>query len=127
MEREHLSRQRWLELVEAQAASELKVDQFCQQHGLAVSTFFGWKRRLKQEGLLADREQPAASAKGAEAMSAERGASATTTDLSTFIELTTSTEQAASPLELVLPGDVVIRVHRHFDPQTLRQVVEALS
>jgi len=37
---------RWVRIVRDQAASGLSVPAFCAQHGLTVSTFYPWKRRL---------------------------------------------------------------------------------
>jgi len=46
-----------------------------------------------------------------------------------FVEVTASAEEQRGdqPLELVLPGEIVVRVPRSFDADTLRQVVEAFS
>ena len=125
MEGQHLSKQRWLELVEAQRTSGLTVDPFCQQHGLAVSTFYGWKRRLKDDGLLS---VEAASGNRSEAKASPRK-SVNPGEAPAFVEVTASAtdDRQATPLELVLPGEVVVRVPRGFDPDTLRRVGEALS
>ena len=37
---------RWTRIVQEQAASGLTVAEFCARRGLAVSTFYPWKRRL---------------------------------------------------------------------------------
>lgn len=119
MKRQHFSRQRWLELVEAQRRSELSVAEFCERHELAVSTFYGWKRRLKDEGRL-EFEHGACGSTGSRADAVETPA---------FVEVTAASQDTrdAEPLELVLRGEVVVRIPRRFDPDTLRQVVEALS
>jgi len=40
---------RWTRIVRDQASSGLSVAAFCARHGLAVSTFYPWKRRLASE------------------------------------------------------------------------------
>jgi len=40
---------RWTRIVQEQAASGLTVAEFCARRGLAVSTFYPWKRRLASE------------------------------------------------------------------------------
>ena len=144
MNRQRLSRQRWRELIEQQRVSGLGVLAFCQQHGLASSTFFGWKRQLKQEGVLSSDEKPvsapSSSSKGtsvepgAKAQASPKGAASTSSapgmaSASTFVEVTAQAtdETPDQPVEVVLSDGIVIRVHRGLDPATLRQVVEALS
>ena len=124
MKRQHLSRRRWLELIEEQRASELSVKAFCERHGLASSTFFNWNRRLKAEGALTTVSRPS-EATGLKASPPAEGS----TEPPAFVELTASTEadSAERPIELVLPGGVVVRVRRGFDALTLRQIVDALS
>lgn len=94
--------EQWRELIEQQAQSDLTVEAFCRRRGVAVSTFFARRRKL------ADRAGPA------------------------FVEVTASTEPPAlpvadSPLELILPGGMMIRVPVGFDAVTLRRLMEALS
>ncbi len=55
----------WRQLIEAQAASGLSRRAFCERHGLAVSTFGYWKRKLRQAGPALEAEgQGQASAPG---------------------------------------------------------------
>ena len=44
---------RWRLIVDEQRASGLSAAAFCEQRGLATSTFFAWKRRLGEAGALA--------------------------------------------------------------------------
>jgi transposase-like protein len=143
MSRQRLSRQRWRELIEQQRVSGLGVLAFCQQHGLASSTFFVWKRQLKQEGVLSrDGKPPCAPSSSSKGTSVEPGAKARSSKgaastssapgmapSSTFVEVTPSPtdDTPDRPVEVVLGDAIVIRVPRGFDPATLRQVVEALS
>ena len=84
--------------MEQQRFSGMTIDAFCDHHGLAVSTFFAWRRRLREP------------------------------DVPAFVELTHEAELTANDtsIEVVLPGGVLVRVHAGFDAALLRQVVEAL-
>ena len=101
MERQRLAAARWRELIDQQRDSSGTVEAFCHRHGLAVSTFFAWRRRLEME------------------------------DRPTFVELTAAGEapcdRVSQAIEVVLPSGVVLRVSELFDEATLRRVVEVLS
>jgi transposase-like protein len=77
------------------------VSEFCSRHGLALSTFQNWRRRL------ASNHGPA------------------------FVEVTTASPVASAGaeacIELGLPRGVVARVRPGFDALLLRQIVEALT
>lgn len=77
----------------------MTITRFCDHHGLAVSTFFAWRRKLREP------------------------------EASMFVELTHEAASASvdAPIELLLPGGVLVRVHAGFDAALLRQVVEALA
>lgn len=78
----------------------MSVTAFCARHGVGVSTFFAWRRRL--------------------------GA----TPVPEFVELTPTVSHATSPstpIELLLPIGVTVRVRENFDATTLRRVVETLD
>lgn len=97
----------WRKRIAEQQTSGLSVEAFCRAQGIASSTFFARRQRLRE----ADR--PA------------------------FVEVTAETESAEATrlmeapchasLEVLLPGGVVVRVPSAFDMVTLRRVVEALS
>jgi hypothetical protein len=103
-QRQRLTAQQWQSLFERQRVSGGSVQAFCRRHGVAVSTFFAWRRRLQQQ------------------------ADAT----ATFVELTADAPaddgggSAGSAIELVLPGAVTVRVRAVFDAAVLQQVVEGL-
>ncbi|MFP4596571.1 IS66 family insertion sequence element accessory protein TnpA [Ralstonia sp.] len=112
MSKQRRSRQRWRELVDEQRASGLSVDAFCKRHGLATSTFFNWARRFKTE--------------------APSEAEQASPDVADFVEFEAppvprTTAAEASPIELVLPSGLVLRVRHGFDRRVLKQVVEALA
>jgi transposase-like protein len=102
----------WRRLVREQQRSGLSVGAFCAERSLAASTFFAWRRKLRQDG-----------GDGAPA----------------FVEVTAAVQQAESPaaladgdeaweapIELVLPCGVVVRVRRGVDIAMLREVLEVL-
>ncbi len=98
MARQRMTAARWAALIAQQQASGMSIDAFCRRHQLPASTFFAWRRKLSEP------------------------------NASMFVELTHEAEPAsAAPIELVLPGGVVVRVREGFDASILRQVVEALS
>ena len=117
MSKQRLSRQRWRELVNEHRASGLSVDAFCKQQGLATSTFFNWARRFKSE------PTSAAAQASADAAFVELEAP----PASPITKADASATSATSPIELVLPNGLVLRVGHGFDPRLLQQVVEALA
>jgi len=103
MAKQHrLTDAQWRKLFAEQRDSVLSVEAFCRAQGIASSTFFARRQRLRE----ADR--PA------------------------FVEVTAeATRPMEAPchasLEVLLPGGVVVRVLCGFDTVTLRRIVEALS
>jgi hypothetical protein len=85
----------------------LSVEAFCRAQGIALSTFFARRQRLR------DANRPAFVEVTTEAANNQTAVSAHESD--------------AAPLELVLPGGVVARVCPGFDAALLRRIVEALS
>lgn len=85
-------------MIALQRRSDLSVCEFCSRHGLALSTFQNWRRRLASDS------EPA------------------------FVEVTAAVPvRDQVVIELCLPRGVVARVRAGFDAQLLRQIVEALS
>jgi len=108
MAKQHrLTDAQWRKLFAEQRDSVLSVEAFCRAQGIASSTFFARRQRLRE----ADR--PAFVEVTAEAEAAE------------------ATRPMEAPchasLEVLLPGGVVVRVPCGFDTVTLRRIVEALS
>jgi transposase-like protein len=93
--------EQWSRWIARQRRSGLSVSEFCSRHGLALSTFHYWRRRLGSE------HGPA------------------------FVEVTTASPvasaEAQASIELSLPRGVVARVRPGFDALLLRLIVEALS
>lgn len=108
MARRRLTAERWRELIEQQRADCLSVTAFCRRHGLALSTYYAWRQRVRT---------PQAA------------------DAPRFVELT-ATGESGSAREMALievrlasgvSAGVHVRVPVGFDAATLRRVVEALQ
>ena len=52
----HRNRADWEQLMEQYEASGLKQRTFCEQHGVAYSTFCYWRKRLRQSAIENDSE-----------------------------------------------------------------------
>jgi transposase-like protein len=108
--------QQWLERIQRWQRSRLTARAFCERHGLSESSFYSWRRTLRERGLLTDggdetpthNEDPAA-APGPRFLSVEVAA----------------TQESSSTLEIVV-GDVVVRVPASFDATTLAQLLDVL-
>ena len=86
------------------------VEEYCRQRGIAASSLFAWKRRLRR--------------------AAESTASVVTA--STFVEAKVRPEdcvgdESQACIEIHLPGQRRIIVRRGFDPAALKQVVTVLE
>ena len=92
-----MTAERWRALVEQQRAGAVSVSAFCRRHGLAVSTYFAWRRRLDDAAR------------------------------STFVEVTAAVDLRPSLIEVVVAGGARVQVRAGFDTALLRQVVEALQ
>ena len=49
MGKKHRTPEQWQTLIEQQAKSGLSVSKFCQQQGLAYSSFCKWRKRLSEQ------------------------------------------------------------------------------
>lgn len=97
----------WLDLVRRWQNSQLSVRQFCHRHHVSEASFYGWRRVLRQRGLLAD--APPLNASPA------------------FVKVALAAEtNSATPVEVLL-GQRVLRVHAGFDADTLLQLVRLLE
>jgi transposase-like protein len=98
---------RWRRIVQEQHASGLSVAAFCRRRGLALPSFYAWRRRLREGA----RPTPAAAAGPA------------------FVELQLAPAPPAPPamLELLLSAHRRVLVRPGFDPDLLRQLVAALE
>lgn len=102
------TRQTWVERLRRFAASGLSGAQFCAQEGLALPSFYAWKRRLATE--------PPGCTAGA------RAAGAHPPRL-----LPVHLASAAAAVEVLLPGGVVLQLRPGCDLSFVRAVVDALG
>jgi len=102
------ARQLWVERLDRFARSGLTATQFCAAEGLALPSFYAWKRRLATEH---GDPTPAHPAAGGEHPSPRL--------------LPVHLHTAA--LELLLPGGAVLRIPPGCDPAWLRSLVAALG
>ena len=94
---------RWREVVRAQAASGLSVAAYCRRARVPASSFYTWRRKLRDAGaFVAVRVSPAADP------AADRG-------------------KDPGALELHLPRGRRVIVRRGFDRQTLRDLLATLE
>jgi hypothetical protein len=100
------ARQLWVERLERFARSGLTATQFCAAEGLALPSFYAWKRRLAA----AHGDRPAATA--ADEHPGPR---------------LLPVHLHAAALELLLPGGAVLRIPPGCDPAWLRALVAALG
>jgi transposase len=117
MSRSALAAERWREIVKEQTCSKQTVAEYCRQRGIAASSLFAWKRRLKR-----------AAGGVAPAMAA-----------STFVEAKVKSDDrvgdepggegfpSESCIEIRCVGERRIMVRKGFDPEALKQVVAVLE
>ena len=99
----------WRQAVARQRAGGLSITRFCAQEGLAVATFFAWKRRLGQAG-----------------GGGRRGASAVNF-APVRVVTGEASEAAAGALEILLPRERRVRLTGTVDRQQLRDVLAVLA
>ena len=100
--RDEQKEQQWRRWISDWRASGLSVRAFCERRGLAIPSFYAWRRTLEQR----------ATAKAA------------------FVPVQILADVApakASALELVLAGGRIVRVAPGFDAATLRRLLAALE
>jgi len=110
------TREIWKKRVERWADSGLTAKEFAAEVGVNVHTLTHWKWRLSGE-------------------LAARPATVAAFETPSFVEVVAplvgndppASRSAMQPLELVLPGGLVVRVPSSFDPAALRRVVDALG
>ena len=113
----------WRLAISEQRGSGLSVRAFCAREGLSENNFYAWRRQLS----LRDAEHSAADAGPA---FVEVRADLPLDQVTQLPQASTALcvrEDAAAALELVLGGNMVVRVHEGFDAATLRRLIEVLS
>ena len=112
---------RWLDLIRLWQQSQLSVRAFCLRHHVTQPSFYFWRRRLRDRGLLHDPPAPPPQPR------ANTKPSPTTP---AFVKLTVTPEPTpsmSSALELVLSPRRLVRVLPGFDPATLVQLLRLLE
>jgi hypothetical protein len=93
----------WRRQIQNQSASALSVREFCQQHGLAESAFYYWRREIERRDCESNGVGKAA-----------------------FVPVTVAAVMEAA-IEVALASGHVVRVRAGFDADTLRQLVALLE
>lgn len=112
------SREDWAKRVERWKDSGLTAKEFAAETGLNASTLSYWKWRLGAE----QRGDRPADARRPKKSRPARRAPKVRPKTPTFVEVTAPTP-AAEPLELVMPGELRVRVPVGFDEATLAAVL----
>jgi len=107
--RDPMLEQRWRRLLRRWERSTRSVRDFCTDHAVSEASFYAWRRELA----VRDRERATAAA------TAPEPAAATPALIPVRVIATT-------PLEVVLPGGLVVRVPGGADPAAVAQLVAAL-
>ena len=116
--------QQWRRVFQRHRRSGLSIVAFCEREGVATSTFFAKRRQLEAEP-----DEPTSSSAFVEVTPIGEAS-----DASSASELAgdggasdhAGATEVGEPLELVLRGDVVVRVRPGFDAGLLHRVVEVL-
>jgi hypothetical protein len=99
--------QHWLQHVRRWQASALSVRQYCERYQLGEASFYAWKRRLQQRGLLAVTAQDAANPPF-------------------FMPVAAPSVDTTRSIEVVFPDGLSVHVAAGFDAATLRQLLGVL-
>ena len=102
--------QHWLQHVRRWQASPLSVREYCERHRLGEASFYTWKRRLQQRGLLSDSAPAAAAAHSPLFLPVAVPAADTLT----------------RRIEVVSPAGWTVRLAVGFDAAALRQLLAVL-
>ena len=100
MNRSTAAAEKWRGIIDEQNRSGQTVMEFCRQRGIAASSLFAWKRRL-------------------------RGSASSVTPA--FVEAAVNDEVDGEAIEIVCSGGRRIVVRGGFDSQVLRQVINVIE
>jgi len=111
----------WQGVIGEQESSGMSVAAFCRQHQVAQSSFYNWKRKLKQEGE-AIREDRASSP------GITRSGAARKNPTVKFVPLELPASPAVKPTscEVVLPDGSRVIVSGQCDPDRLREILQVV-
>ena len=103
--------ERWRQRLQRFECSDLSVVAFCAQERISVPSFYGWRKRLRPT-------QPAQPTRP------QRN----TTELPRLVSVQVATPPIpAKPIELLLPGGVLLRLPAGCDLNFVRSLVQALE
>ena len=101
---------RWLQIVRLWRQSRLSVRDFCERRGVSEPSFYGWRRVLRERGLVDDREVP----------SRGRG-------LPAFVKVAEAASCVPAAIELIVSEGRLLRIRPGFDADALRQLLRVLE
>ena len=113
----------WRSLISQQAASGMSVSAFCRQHEVPESSFYSWKRKLKQRRREDERSHEPKPQELARRDMPRSNAAARFVPL----ELHTPPAVARANSEVVLPDGCRIIVPSQCDPGWLREIIQVVQ
>ena len=102
------SRAEWRRVISRQSRSGLSISEFCRREGIRAQTLSWWRWKLR---------------------GAERGTPSVEAEAPRFLQLDVAGIQAADGgvgVEIVLPGEIVVRVPHGFDSAQLEALLRAV-
>jgi len=108
----------WRELIDRQRTSGQRVGEFCTKAGVSTASFYTWKRRLKAEA-----------ATDGKKTHPDRQKKEPRAQMASLVPVQVVADPSASdvPVEVHLPGAVMLRIGSGCEEQTLRVVLAALA
>lgn len=110
----------WRELIERHRASGQTAVQFCKQAGVSTASFYTWKRKLNAEvGTTGRKTHPDRQRKKKEPPA----------QIASLVpvQVVADPRESDAPVEVHLPGAVMLRISSGCEEQTLRVVLAALA
>ena len=109
----------WRELIERHRASGQTAVQFCKKAGVSTASFYTWKRRLNAEVAATRRKTHPGGQRKKEPPA----------QVASLVPVQVVADPSASdaPVEVHLPGAVMLRIGPGCEEQTLRVVLAALA
>jgi hypothetical protein len=109
----------WRDLIERHRASGQTAVQFCEQVGVSTASFYTWKRKLTAE----------VAATGKKTHPGGQRKKEPPAQMASLVPVQVVADPSASeaPVEVHLPGAVMVRIGSGCEEQTLRVVLAALA
>jgi transposase-like protein len=111
--------QYWRELIDHQRTSGQTVSEFCTKSGVSTASFYTWKRKLNAEAATTGKKTNPGGQRKKEPPA----------QMTSLVPVQVVADPSASdaPVEVHLPGAVVLRIGSGCEEQTLRVVLAALA